>query len=103
MFTSGLRETATRRGPDSRAARYADLLLDESDEFRTLWHTHEVGVRPREVKRFVHPEVGAMTLNCQTLLDPEQSHLLLVYTATPGSQSYERLRLLSAIGTATFR
>lgn len=103
MFTSGLRETATRRGPDSRAARYADLLLDESDEFRALWHTHEVGVRPREVKRFIHPVVGAMILNCQTLLDPEQSHLLVVYTATPGSESYERLRLLSAVGTETFR
>ncbi|TQC44564.1 XRE family transcriptional regulator [Rhodococcus sp. WS4] len=103
MFVSGLREAVTRRGPDSRAARYADLLLARSEEFRDLWHTHEVGVRPREVKRFVHTEVGAMDLNCQTLLDPEQSHLLLVYTATPGSESYERLQLLSVVSTEMFR
>ena len=47
----------------------------------------------------MHPEVGALELNCQTLLDPEQSHSLLVYTAVPGSESYEKLQLLSVIGT----
>jgi hypothetical protein len=35
------------------------------------------------------------------LLDPEQSHSLLVYTAVPGSESYEKLKLLSAIGVAS--
>ncbi|QFG27223.1 helix-turn-helix transcriptional regulator [Actinomadura sp. WMMB 499] len=98
MFASGLREVATLRGPGSRAAHYADLLLVESEEFRVVWGEHEVGVRPSEVKRFVHPEVGALELNCQMLLDPEQSHRLLVYTATPGSESHERLQLLSVIG-----
>ncbi|MEV0077739.1 helix-turn-helix transcriptional regulator [Nocardia neocaledoniensis] len=102
MFVAGLREATTRRGPDSRAAHYADLLLAESAEFRTLWHTHEVGVRPHEVKRFRHPEVGALELNCQTLLDPVEAHLLLVYTATPGSAGAEKLRLLSVVGTDVF-
>ncbi|WP_439332431.1 hypothetical protein [Saccharopolyspora antimicrobica] len=36
-------------------------------------------------------------MTCQTLLDPDQSHMLLVYTAAPGSESYEKLRLLSVI------
>ncbi|MGY0496943.1 helix-turn-helix transcriptional regulator [Nocardia sp. FBN12] len=103
MFVSGLREVATRRGPDSRAAHYATRLLAESAEFTTLWHIHEIGVRPREVKRFRHPEVGTMDLHCQTLLDPEQSHLLLVYTATPGTESYEKLRLLSVVSTEMLR
>ncbi|NEE51911.1 transcriptional regulator, partial [Streptomyces sp. SID8455] len=40
-----------------------------------------------------------LELNCQRLLDPDQSHSLLVYTAAPGSESYERLRLLSVIGS----
>ncbi|MFD4355911.1 helix-turn-helix transcriptional regulator [Nocardia sp. NPDC058518] len=101
MFVSGLREVATRRGPDSRAAQYTTLLLADCAEFRTLWNTREIGVRPREVKRFRHPEVGPMELNCQTLLDPDQSHLLLVYTATPGSESYEKLQLLSVVGAAS--
>ncbi|MER6695238.1 helix-turn-helix transcriptional regulator [Streptomyces minutiscleroticus] len=99
MFASGLREIATLRGPGSRAAHYADLLLARSDEFRSLWSKHEVGIHPGQVKRFVHPEVGALELDCQRLLDPDQSHHLLVYTAAPGTESHDKLRLLSAIGT----
>ena len=100
-YVSGLRGLVTLRGPDSRAAHLADLLLPQSEEFRELWDTHEIGVRPAAVKRLVHPEVGALELHCQTLLDPEQSHLLLVYTAIPGSESYEKLQLLSVIGAAS--
>ncbi|MER7040825.1 helix-turn-helix transcriptional regulator [Streptomyces microflavus] len=103
MFASGLRELATLRGAGSRAAYCAELLLDRSEEFRRLWDRHEVGIRPHEVKRFIHPEVGVLELNCQRLLDPDQSHSLLVYTAAPGSESYERLQLLSVIGSQAMR
>jgi transcriptional regulator with XRE-family HTH domain len=98
LWASGLREVAGRRGPGSRAARYAELLLARSTEFRALWDRHEVGIRPGDVKRFVHPEVGALELSCQSLLDPDQSHRLLVYTAVPGSESYDRLQLLGVLG-----
>ncbi|MEU3510161.1 helix-turn-helix transcriptional regulator [Streptomyces longwoodensis] len=101
VFVSGLRELATLRGPGSRAAHCVELLRGRSEEFRGLWDEHEIGVHPHEVKRYVHPEVGVLELNCQRLLDPDQSHMLLVYTAVPGSESYERLRLLSVIGTGT--
>jgi len=97
LFASGLRGTLTLRGPHSRAAQIADRLLAESPWFREVWQKHEVGLRPNEVKHFVHPELGAIELSCQSLLDPEQSHMLLVYTAAPGSESYEKLRLLSVI------
>ena len=103
LFASGLREIATRRGPGSRAAVYAELLLGRSTEFRELWDRHEVGVRPDAIKRFRHPEVGLLELNCQSLLDPDQSHRLLVYTADPGSESYEKLQLLAVIGAQSMR
>jgi len=103
LWASGLREVATLRGPGSRAAEYVELLLAQSAEFREVWELHEVGVRPREVKHFVHPELGALELTCQTLLDPAQSHALLVYTAVPGSESAEKLELLSVIGAASLR
>ncbi len=99
LYASGLRELIAKRGPGSRAAALAELLLEESADFREVWATHEVGLRPSETKRFHHPEVGALELACQTLLDPEQSHRLLVYTAAPGSESYEKLQLLAVIGT----
>jgi transcriptional regulator with XRE-family HTH domain len=99
MYASGLREIVTLRGPDSRAAQLADLLLTQSEEFRRVWDDHEIGVRPREVKHFIHPEVGALELTCQRLVDPDQAHSLLVYTAIPGSESHDKLNLLSVIGT----
>lgn len=98
MWVAGLRERATLRGPGSRAAHYVGLLLAESEELREIWGRHEVGIYPEEVKRFVHPQVGALELACQALLDRGQSHYLLVYTAIPGSESYEKMQLLSVVG-----
>ena len=100
MYVSGLRGVVTRRGPASRAARLVQLL-DSHPEFRALWQEHEVGIRPKEIKRYQHPVVGLLELSCQVLLDPEQSHSLLVYTATPGSESHEKLQLLSVVGAPT--
>lgn len=97
-YTAGLRQIVTLRGPGSRAAQLTDRLLALSPEFAEVWARQEVGIHPPEVKRFLHPEVGELELNCQTLLDPDQSHLLLVYTAAPGSESAEKLQLLSVIG-----
>ena len=98
MFASGLRGVVARRGPGSRAGDLADRLLAGSERFRRVWDLHEVGVRPNERKRFDHPEVGRLELACQVLVDPDQSHLLMVYTADPGTESHDRLQLLSVIG-----
>ena len=103
LFASGIRATVTIRGRDSKAAHLMELLLERSEEFRDAWNLHEIGVRPREVKHFLHAELGPIELACQTLLDPDQSHMLLVYTATPGSESYEKLQLLSVIGAQQLR
>ncbi|WP_369137474.1 helix-turn-helix transcriptional regulator [Modestobacter versicolor] len=98
MYASGLRGIVARRGPGSRAAQLADLLLERSPEFRALWERHEVGVHPGEVKRYQHPEVGRLELNCQTLVDPHQAHHLMVYTAVPGTESHDALAVLAVIG-----
>jgi transcriptional regulator with XRE-family HTH domain len=95
VFASGLRKAVTLRGPQSWAAHLQHLLLERSEEFRGVWQEHEVGVRYQHVKRYVHPELGDLEVTCQALLDPDQSHLLLVYTAAPGSASYEKLQRLS--------
>ena len=98
MYVSGLRGVQTLRGPGSKAAGLAELLTAQSEEFRLLWKEHEIGIRPREIKRYLHPDVGLLELNCQILLDPDESQSLLLYTAVPGSESYEKLALLSVIG-----
>lgn len=100
MYAAGLRGVLALRGPGSRAAHLAELLGSRSEEFRHWWAEHEVGIRPAELKRYVHPAVGPLDLSCQVLQDPFQSHALLVHTATPGTPSHERLQLLAAVGTA---
>jgi transcriptional regulator with XRE-family HTH domain len=103
VLVSNLRGLVGVRGPGSRAARLADLLLAESEEFRTLWAQHEIGLQFDKGKTLLHPVVGRLELDCQTLRDPEQSHHLLVYTAVPGSESHDRLRLLAALGPEPLR
>ncbi len=98
VFASGLRRVVTLRGPRSRAAHLQALLLESSEEFRAVWSEHEIGVGYSHLKRFVHPEVGALELTCQSLLDPDQAHALLVYTAVPGSESHQKLELLAVVG-----
>lgn len=102
MFASGLREVVALRGPGSRAAQLVDLLQARSEEVRTIWDAHEIGLRPRDVKHYNHPTLGRLELTCQSLPDPDQSHRLLVYTAIPGSESHEKLQLLSVIGSQAF-
>ncbi|MDG4787977.1 hypothetical protein O7626_18875 [Micromonospora sp. WMMD1102] len=54
--------------------------------------------RSRAPKRITHPRLGLLELHCQVLLDPDQSQSLLVFTATPGSESAEKLPQLSVVG-----
>lgn len=102
LFLSATREVAALRGPGSRAADLAALLLAHSTEFKALWQDHTTGVRPAEVTRFVHPEVGRLDLIGHQLMDPSQSHQLLVHTAVPGTESYDKLQLLAVVGGQSF-
>ncbi|BBA97226.1 putative DNA-binding protein [Actinacidiphila reveromycinica] len=97
-FTAGLRAAYTALGPGSPAGELVDALLASSREFAAIWSAHEVGLHRVDVKRMLHPDVGLLELHCQTLLDEDQAQRLLVYTATPGSESYDKLQLLSSLG-----
>lgn len=98
VFTAQLRGVATRQGPRGQAAALARRLLSESKEFTAIWNEHQVGLTFTAEKRLIHPEVGELTLHCQILLDPDQEHSLLTFTATPGTESYDKLQLLAIIG-----
>lgn len=95
QLTADLHRSYTRDGGRSRAGAITDALLRSSAEFADLWRQHPVAGPYCVAKRLRHPRVGLIELHCQTLLDPDQSQALLVYTATPGTESYERLQLLS--------
>ncbi|UQU64410.1 helix-turn-helix transcriptional regulator [Couchioplanes caeruleus] len=98
IFTAQLRVAYTREGKGSRAATVVDALHDISPEFRAVWAEHDISTTHTDVKRIAHPELGVIEVHCQTLIDPDQSQVLLVFTAAPGTESYEKLQLLSVVG-----
>jgi transcriptional regulator with XRE-family HTH domain len=93
-----LRESLARYGDGSFTAQVVAALLDRSDEFRAVWDRQEVGLGFPPDKHLDHPEVGGLDLYCQTLFDAGSGQFLLVFTAAPGSESYERLALLNVMG-----
>jgi transcriptional regulator with XRE-family HTH domain len=98
VFTSNLRAAYSRDGADSRAGTIVDALLACSPEFAAAWSGHDIGLSFSGPKRIQHPEVGVLELHCQMLFDPDHSQALLVYTAAPGTESSDKLRLLAVIG-----
>jgi transcriptional regulator with XRE-family HTH domain len=98
IMAADLHASYTRDGRDSRAGVIVEALLDASAEFAALWREHPVAGLYCGPKRFQHPQVGALQLQCQRLIDPDRSQQLVVYTAAPGTDSFEKLQLLSVIG-----
>ncbi|GGJ50731.1 helix-turn-helix transcriptional regulator [Streptomyces brasiliensis] len=97
QMVADLHGAYARDGGDSRAGALVDALREESPEFAGLWHERPVLAPYCASKHFRHPQVGTLELHCQTLVDPDQSHRLLVYTAVPGTESHTSLRLLSVL------
>ena len=94
-----LRAALVRGGPDPRAMALVWQLRAESAEFAELWDRHEVALWRGDQMRIVQPELGVVELDCQVLVADNHAQLLLVFTASPGTEGYEKLRLLSVIGS----
>jgi transcriptional regulator with XRE-family HTH domain len=98
VHVANLRALLAARPDDPRPAALVAELRASSEEFARLWDTHEVAVRSSGVKRFRHPVVGEVELDCEVLLSAEHDQRLILCTARPGGESYERLRLLRVVG-----
>ena len=99
---ANLRAAYGSMGPQSRAGELVRTLVKESDEFAELWERHEVATRFADHKTLIHPELGAIELDCQVLFTEDQSQALLVLTAPPRTEGYEKLRLLAVLGQERF-
>ncbi|MEU6229550.1 helix-turn-helix transcriptional regulator [Streptomyces sp. NPDC047042] len=95
---ANLRAVAATRPDDPVPTALVAELRSRSTEFARLWESHEVAVRRSSTKRFVHLVVGVLELDCEIMLAPDHHQLLIVHTARPGTESYERLRLLRVVG-----
>lgn len=98
VLVSALRSLCAVDGEKSRAGMIARALRAGSPEFIRVWDAHEIGIRHVDSKRFRHPVVGELELQCQLLDDQQQQQTLLVFTAAPGTESAEKLQLLGVLG-----
>lgn len=97
MCVAIMRAEAGRDPHDKGLQDLVGELSTRSDTFRTLWAAHNVRTHGAGTKRFRHPLVGELTLAYEELaITAEPGHVLLIYTAEPGSPSAERLKLLAS-------
>ena len=101
-LAAALRATYGRTGPTATAARIANSLIERSPEFAQLWERQEVARRFEDHKTIVHPEIGAIELDCQVLFTEDRGQALLTLTAPPGSHADQQLALLRVVGTERF-
>ncbi|MEO3799989.1 helix-turn-helix transcriptional regulator [Nonomuraea sp. B1E8] len=101
QLVADLRAVAGRRPADPVVEGLVDRLQDASAEFRRLWAEHEVAVRRADRKTVLHARVGRLTMDCETLVTPDQGQQLLVLTPAD-AETRERLELLLVLGIEEF-
>lgn len=100
-LVADLRMTAARYPADAGVRRLVADLRAASPRFVELWET-AAEPAPAETSRHKvvdHPDVGAITLDCDTLVVAGDDLRIMVYTAEPGSPDAERLALAIVLGT----
>lgn len=96
-----LRSAAARYPDDAGIRTLVDRLRAASEEFAALWAGHEVRVHRSGRKRLRHPVLGWLELDCEALHIPEGDQWVVLYTAAPGSPSYQALRRLRELTERT--
>ncbi|WP_328330573.1 MULTISPECIES: helix-turn-helix transcriptional regulator [unclassified Streptomyces] len=96
---AGLRATAGRYPADQRLRRLIAELRAGSPRFAELWDSGAVDQYEAPHKTIDHPQVGALTLDCDLLSVAGSDLRIMVYTAEPGTRDAEKLALLTVLGT----
>lgn len=93
-----LRAAAARYPDDLPLHRMISELRTRSPEFAQLWAQRPVQARHSDRKRYAHPQVGVLELDCDVLAVPGDDQVLIVYSAAPGSPEADALALLRVLG-----
>jgi transcriptional regulator with XRE-family HTH domain len=93
-----LRAAAARYPDDPGIRTLVAEMSAASGLFTGLWAEREVRIRHGSKKTMHHPVVGELELHCDVLLVPDRDQKVVLYTAAPGTPSYEALKLLSVVG-----
>jgi MmyB-like transcription regulator ligand binding domain len=95
-----LRLTAARYPADQRLKRLIRELAALSPRFVELlagnFEPHQDQGRHKTID---HPDVGHITLDCDTLVAAADDLRIMIFTAEPETEDAERLALATALGT----
>ncbi len=94
-----LRAATARYPRDVSLRRLVAGLRAASTRFGELWDARAVGTHEADRKTIHHPDVGPLTLDCDVLTVRGSDLRIVAYTAAPGTDAADRLRLLAVIGT----
>ncbi|GAA2279995.1 hypothetical protein GCM10010145_60300 [Streptomyces ruber] len=100
-LVADLRSAAGRRSGDPAVAVFVARLQAVSCGFRRMWAEHEVAVERTDRKTVIHPQVGRLVLDCETLVGLDRQQRLMVLTPAD-HESRERLELLQVLGLQEF-
>jgi transcriptional regulator with XRE-family HTH domain len=94
---ASLRMEAARDPDDSQLSALVGELSAQDSDFRSWWASHHASSGSYGAKRYRHPIVGELTLDCDMWDSPDGAgQRLMVLTAEPGSPSHEALRILAS-------
>lgn len=89
------RAVAAKYPGDPVFVELIDELRATSDEFKELWAQHDVLGSVDGLKRYLHPELGELTLDYTSFALPGDGDMhMVVLTAAPGSESERKLQIL---------
>lgn len=95
-----LRTDAGRDPYDWGISDLVGELSTRSEEFRVRWAKHNVRLHYTGTKRFLHPVVGDIDVNYETMPLPADPGLVLtIYSPEPGTPSADAMTLLATWAT----
>jgi transcriptional regulator with XRE-family HTH domain len=99
-----LRYCAGRHPDDPGIAALVGELSVKSAHFARWWSDHLVREKTSGAKTYLHPMVGELTVQFETLVPPgAPDQALITYTVEPGSESETALRLLASLAATEER
>jgi len=100
-LVADLRLTASRYPADRSLRHLIADMRSGSPRFAELWDT-EAPPPPADLSRqktVLHPVIGPIALDCDTLVAALDDLRISIYTAEPGTEDAERLALATVLGT----
>lgn len=99
---AGFRLLYGARPEDARILEVIDLLTSKSRDFVRMWTRNQARGKTLEVKTFVHPEVGSLTVRMLAFdVRTSPGQQLVVYQAEPQSPSADALAMLGTLAATS--